>query len=307
MKQRTKQFLSLILAISSLITNNVFGDDVYAPVEVYDHIKDICHPTLDDYWRIQQYLTYGERSIIKRLDDYQPNARNFKLIGTEPDELPQSGMIAVNCSENDRENCLIVYSSFNKNYPRGLKRLVKLVSESDFKGHILYRLGGWPNTEEGSLTLAHVPYAFKVCFFKEAKRLGYKRAFWLDTSIVPIVSLNKIFDMIKEKGYFIMGNSHMIGPYMHPGATDAFGIKHEITYQIPSCSAGITGIDFTNKIGSEIIANRQGIFVELIVAISFYPFESRVMLNIMVGEAASIYCFTVNSSHSKIQCFFISK
>lgn len=243
----------VILLLQLLNVSLLYADDHYAPVPVYSQIADINHPTLDDYRRIQDYLSKGERSLIKRLNDYEPNARNFKIIGDGPDELPQFGKIAVNSPETDRENCIIVYSSFNKNYPRGLKRLVKLLAASDFKGHILYRLGGWPNTEGGSLKLAHVPYAFKVSFFKEVQSLGYKRAFWLDTSIVPHVSLNTIFDMIKAKGYFIMGNSHMIGPYMHPTAADAFGLTLEQTNSIPSCSAGITGIDFTNPKGLQIL------------------------------------------------------
>jgi hypothetical protein len=229
------------------------ADDTYAPVTVYSSIKDIYHPTLDDYKFVQNYLTYSERSILKRLNDYESIVRNLKIIGNTPDELPQSGMIAVNCDPNERENCIVCYSTFNKNYPRGLKRLVELVTKSDFKGHIMYQIGGWPNVEEGSFVLAHLPYAFKVCILKEAKRLGFKRALWLDTSIVPVVSLNEIFNIIEEKGYFVMGNAHMVGPYMHAEAANAFGLTLETTYQIPSCSAGITGFDFTNDIALQIV------------------------------------------------------
>lgn len=229
------------------------ADPSCSPPAIYQHILDIRHPTLDDYHVIQNYLTYGDRPIIKRLCDYEPNARNFKIIGETADEWPQSGKIAVNSEEHERENCLVVYSSFNKNYPRGLKRLINFVSQSDFKGHILYQLGGWPNVEGGSLVLAHVPYAFKVSFVKEAQRLGYKRVFWLDTAVLPHVSLNVIFKMIEEKGYFILGNSHMIGPYMDPHAADALGVTMEETFQILSCSAGIFGVDFTSEIGTQIV------------------------------------------------------
>lgn len=220
---------------------------------VYSQIQDIHHPSLDDYRLIQHYLTYGERNKIQRLNDYLPNARNFKIIGDTPEELPQTGLVAVNSDESQKENCIVTYSSFNKNYPRGMKRLVNLVAHSDFVGHVLYRLGGWPNAEGGSLVLAHVPYAFKVSFLKEAQRLGYKRAFWLDTAIVPVVSLNEIFKIIEEKGYFIMGNSHNIGPYMDPKAAKALGVPMEETFDIPSCSAGIFGVDFTNEKGMQIV------------------------------------------------------
>lgn len=76
----------------------------------------------------------------------------------------------------------------------------------------------------GSLSLAHVPYAFKASFFKEAQAKGFKRALWLDTAILPVVSLNTIFNMIQETGYFSMANSHNIGPYMTSPAIQAFGI-----------------------------------------------------------------------------------
>lgn len=253
MKNLKLATLKLTLYCGLLFFSTLCADDPYAPIAVYSEIKDICHPTLDDYRRVQHYLTYGERSIIQRLDDYVSNARNFKIIGDTSDELPQSGSIAVNCDDSDRENCFIIYSSFNKNYPRGLKRLVEFLTKSDFKGHILYRLGGWPNVEEGDLALAHVPYAFKVCSFREAKRLGYKRAYWLDTAILPLVSLNTIFDMIKEKGYFVMANSHVIGPYMDVNAAAAFGVSMEQTHHIQSCCGGIFGVDFTNKKGAEIV------------------------------------------------------
>jgi hypothetical protein len=118
---------------------------------------------------------------------------------------------------------------------------------------VIYRLGGWPNVEGGSLILAHVPYAFKVCYFKEVERLGYKRALWLDTSVVPLVSLNEIFKSIQDKGLFVMGNTTMVGPYTNPQSAAYFGLTHLQTFKIPSCSAGLFGVDFTQAIGKTVI------------------------------------------------------
>lgn len=249
--KHTIYLASLISIIGFLPT---FAEDYYADIQVYKELSSLTSPTRKDLQKIQNYLTYGERSIIHNLKDYEPNIRNLKIIGTSPEEQPQYGDIAVNCDENERENCLICYASFNKNYPRGLKRLVEFVKNSDFKGHIIYRLGGWPDIAGGSLALAHVPYAFKVSFFKEVKSLGFKRAFWLDTAILPVVSLNLIFDMIKRDGYFAMGNSHNIGPYTNSLVWDAFGITSQQADNIPSCSAGILGIDFTTTVGNTILA-----------------------------------------------------
>ncbi|MBS0648529.1 MAG: glycosyltransferase family 2 protein [Verrucomicrobia bacterium] len=221
----------------------------FEPPSVYSEIEDPLHPSLHDYRMIQRYLSQDKRENIERLGDMTSVVKGMKIIGNTPDELPRSGIVPVNCDENDKENCILIYATFNRGYPKGLKRLLGHIVDSDFKGHVLYRLGGWPDTEGGSLSLAHVPYAFKACFFKEAQRLGYKRVLWLDTSVVPLVSLNEIFKMIEEKGCFVMGNTRMVGPYTNPPAAAYFGLTHQQTNQVPSCSAGLFGVDLTQAKG----------------------------------------------------------
>ncbi len=294
---KTRPFL---LAFSFLIQATVtqtHADNYYEDIPVYKELSSLTNPTTDDFHKVQDYLTNGERSIIRHLQDYQPNARNIKIIGKTPEEQPEYGEFAVNCDENDRENCVVVYASFNKNYPRGLKRLVQFVKNSDFRGHILYRIGGWPNLEEGSLALAHVPYAFKVLFLKEAQAKGFKRALWLDTAVLPVVSLNKIFNMIKKNGFFSMGNSHNIGPYMTQPALDAFGITMEEADQIPSCSAGLTGIDFTNPIGEELV-NKWHAAAQNKVAF-FSPRSDQNALSIILYSMGLSSCPIERLAHNK--------
>lgn len=215
---------------------------------VYRQLSNLYDPTIEDYQRVQQYLSQGERPFLKRLKDVEQAMRAFRLIGEGFEERPQMKKLVLRCGEEERENCILIYSSFNQNYPKGLMRLVKAIEKSDFKGHVYYRLGGWPNTAEGDLVLAHVPFAFKICFFREAKRMGYKRVLWLDTSIlpVPVMSLNKVFWMIEQHGHFIQKNSHEIGPFMNEEAAKSFGLTLQQTESIPSISAAILGFDFTN-------------------------------------------------------------
>lgn len=249
-------------ALEEKMDRFIRGKEPYFPLDslptkkllpIYAQIEDLCHPTLHDYSFIQDFLSYGHREKIELLADMEPRMRNLKIIGDHPAEFPRSGKIAVNCSSDEKGDCLLLYSTFNDRYPKGLERLVKLIENSDFKGHILYRLGGWPNVEEGSLALSHVPYAFKVSFFKEAERLGYKRALWLDTAVVPLVSLNSIFEMMADQGAFVMSNGRMIGTHANEEALVFFGINSTTAYQIPSCSAGLFGVDFTNPVGRKII------------------------------------------------------
>lgn len=220
---------------------------------IYQQIEDIMHPTIHDYRFLQNHLTYGNRPQLERLADMYYRAKMIKLIGSSPQELPKSGQIPINCDPLDRENCLLLYATFNDQYPRGLERLLNLVVKSDFKGHLLYQLGGWPDLEGGSLVLSHVPYAFKAAFFKEAQRLGFKKVLWLDVSVVPLVNLNTIFEKIKKEGYFVMGNSHTLGKFMNPYTAAYFGLTHKQTYQIPSCSSGLFGIDLTKPVGTNLI------------------------------------------------------
>lgn len=231
----------------------LFQENVVKNHPFYEQIEDINHPSLHDYHFLQNYLSHGRRVNIDRLGDMYNVTRNIRLIGDTPEEFPKKGMFAVNCSDEERENCIVVYATFNRNYPMGLQRLLNLIKNSDYKGHVLFRIGGWPNVENGSLLLSHVPYAFKVSFFKEAQSMGFKRVLWLDTAVVPLVSMNSIFDMIEDKGHFIMGCDHMVGPYMNPITAAYFGLTLEQTYQIPSCSAGLFGVDFSQEIGNRLI------------------------------------------------------
>lgn len=214
---------------------------------IYSQIENLKNLTLSDYQFIQDFLKLGKRDKLGLLKDMEWRARNIKIIGENVQEFPKSGLVLVNSTLAEKENCILIYSSFNDRYPQGLLRLLHSIENSDYKGHVLYRIGGWPNVDGGGIVLSHVPYGFKIAFFQEAERLGYKKVLYLDSAIVPIASLNTIFDSIASKGYFVMGNSHMVGPYINSTAASFFGLNHAAAYQIPSCSAGIFGLDLRNQ------------------------------------------------------------
>ncbi|HSX11854.1 MAG TPA: hypothetical protein VLF94_09080, partial [Chlamydiales bacterium] len=196
-----------------LIASFVYAEEL----AVFQQIADICHPSPDDLKQVQNALLHEERPILKRLGDKEQIIRNFRIIGDGPDEQPMIYAEDVNVLSDIKENCAICYSSFNERYPLGCKRLFLRIVHSDFKGHVECRIGGWPDLEAGSLPMTSVPFAFKVCFLKEMQRRGYKRVLWMDSSIMPVVSLNKIFQIIAAKGYFVQKNSHALHPpYMDP-------------------------------------------------------------------------------------------
>ncbi len=288
--------------------NSLCVGDVYTD-KIYEQIGDLAHPTLDDYRRIQNYLTWGPRPFLPRLGTYEEKAKQFKIIGRRPREVPQSGMIPVNCAPDDHNHCILLYSSFNQRYPMGLKRLISRIASSDFKGHILHRAGGWPDAEGGSLVLAHLPYAFKVCFFKEAQRLGFKRAFWLDTSIVPLGSLNEIFKTIEAQGYFAVSNTHSVGQYFHPQAAAAMGVSFEEMAEVPSCSSGILGFDFTHEKGKEAVSRWYEI-TKTCEEASYSPRPDQNLISIILHQMemtswVDIYKFCGSEKHRTADTLFI--
>lgn len=249
------RFLHLFIACFILCPYLSNAQEIDLSPIIFKEISNLYNPTHADFQLIQSHLANDTRPILKRMGEKEYVAREFRIIGNTPAEMPEQGCIFVNSHENDRENCVILYASFNEKYPEGVRRLIKVIKESDFNGHVHYKIGGWPNLEEGDLILAPVPFAFKPCFFKEVQRMGYKRALWLDSSILPApgVSLNTIFDMINKSGYFVQSNAHTIFRFMNEDAAKAFGITLARTKRINSCSAAILGIDFTNAKAVEIL------------------------------------------------------
>ncbi|MCH9624735.1 MAG: hypothetical protein S4CHLAM27_11350 [Chlamydiia bacterium] len=285
-------FLYLITLSSSFLSSNEYSDIVY------DSIEDITNPTIEDYKKVEDYLWYGRRPFLSKIDSkqYRIKAKRFRLLPNSsefnspdesntdefntdefnpdefnpdefnpdelnpdelnPDELNPDKLdfkipheiIPVNCNIEDKENCIVLYASCNYLYPESLLKLVERIKNSDFVGHIIYRIGGWPNVEEGDLRLAHIPYAFKVCAFREAYRLGYKRALWLDAPMHARTSFNTLFDSLKEMGLFTYylpwSMADITKKKLHLSYLGMTLTEAQDTYTV---STGLLGIDFTNK------------------------------------------------------------
>src|SRR5690606_8147177 len=119
--------------------------------------------------------------------------------------------------------------------------------------HFFYRIGGWPDLESGSLTLAHVPYAFKPCLFREAAKLGYRKILWLDVSIRPMKSLDYVFHTLEEQGYFFYPSGTNLAPFCTQQAADFFGITAEEARKMPSLAGGIVGLNVEHSAGQQVL------------------------------------------------------
>ena len=234
------------LCLIHCITSSAWSDILAN--RVYKKIPNILEPTIDDYLLIQEYLSSPHRFYINRLDpwQYRSKASTFRFVGRDPHENIEYGIIPVNCDENFKDNCILLYASFNFEYPKCLKRLIEIIKQSDFTGHIIYHLGGWPNLDEKSLLFAHIPYAFKVCCFREAEKLGYKNALFLDASIVPLGKLMDVFKTIKEEGNYMFTTDFNMSQMCNPETFRAMDEDFSIADQIPAEVVGILGFNFEN-------------------------------------------------------------
>lgn len=246
-------FLSLLL-ISSI---------TFCIESIYEEISDLSNPTKKDYSILQNYLLLGSRPYLSWLNKYikNPNdgfrydlrVRNFQLIKER--EEPLFKIVYFNSCSSNRDMCIISYASFNNFYPKGAKRLEYRLQKTGFKGHYIYRIGGWPDLKGGSLLLAHVPYSFKICMFKEALSYGYKKILWLDTSFIPLQNLSPLFKSIEEKGYLIASDSNKFSHYINEKILEYFNLTFEDSEKVQAIAAGLIGFDFTNKNAQRIFNN----------------------------------------------------
>jgi hypothetical protein len=231
---------------------------------IYDSIRDITNPTSEDYQKIQEYLKNGKRELLPLLSisanpnekyyRYDLRAKNFRILPTEKNQTIIHETYTYNTDSNDKERCIICYCSFNGNYPKGILRIDKALKKIGYKGHFIVRIGGWPNTEQGDLQLSHVPYAFKPCFFEEAKNLGYKNVLWLDSSIIPLKELTSVFKKIEDTGYFGYISCHKVVDYSTNHILNTFNIDRKMAEKILTVEGGVFGLNLASTEGQVILS-----------------------------------------------------
>ncbi len=236
---------------------------VWAGPTVYSEIADVKHPSWLDYKKIQKYLKKGDRQELKGLQqaiepggalfDYNCRMRRFCLVGKWPWQGAKFQIVPYGCSLKDKKVCIVSYASYNQNYPKGIEEIKKCLQKIGFKGHFVYRIGGWPDLEGGSLRLAHVPYAFKPCFLREAQRLGYELVIWLDSSIRPMKSLDSVLKTLETQGYFFYPAEHMLAQYCTKEVMESMGEPVENAKKIPSVVAGLFGLNLKHPLGKQLL------------------------------------------------------
>ncbi|NGX52597.1 MAG: hypothetical protein KR126chlam5_00900 [Candidatus Anoxychlamydiales bacterium] len=235
----------------------------------YSSIKDIKNPTFRDFLKIQKHLKKDKREYLKLFSisskrgaelldkNYLKKAKEFRFVGKKRQMKPMYEELYYNTSKEDKKRCVICYTSFNKNYPDGIERLKKALTLIGYKGHFIYRIGSWPNLEENSLKYSHVLFAFKPFFFREVKNMGYENVLWVDSAVLPLQSLDTIFEKIEKNGYFGYKANFILSEYTNEFVLNLFDVTPKLANFIETKEAGILGLNLDSYIGNTILDRWQ--------------------------------------------------
>ena len=249
-----KKFCLLLVAILQSLYS--FHDAEL--MELWASIEDITHPTIEEFKRIEQYLKEGRRVYLDPLayHDRYPRIRSLKLIG-DNGEMPIFEKYSFNINEESDNRCIVLFGSYNGIYPQKTRNLLAEIGRCGYSGHVLMRIGGFPNLEDAGLKICHVPYAFKIASLLEAQRLGYDEILWLDVAMHPLTNLETIFTAIKKRGFFFT-NVGFLSDNMSthlPKAAAALGITTAQYGNIPHISSSMIGLNMKNPRAVQLLKN----------------------------------------------------
>lgn len=110
---------------------------------------------------------------------------------------------------------------------------------------------------------AERPYAFKAYALKHAADAGCQTLLWADASILPIRSLEPLWEKIERDGYWIARNgwtnaqwtSDLAYGDLFPSEMTNFGLERcrEVNSKIPHVVATSFGLDLRHEVGQKIL------------------------------------------------------
>ena len=229
----------------------------------YDLEKEVANPfhvSVAEYKKIQNCLALitDEDLPPMKSNRHRLLFNTVRFVGDTPEEIPIFQTIHLNGKPNDRKNCIVLYATYNKPYPENVVKVISALKNIGFDGHLVYRIGGYPNIEGGSLKMVDVPYAFKACALEEAHLLGYQNLLWLDSALTPLKNLKPLFEKIEKEGYFALdaGGSIQLEVdhgYVNSQALAAMGVSYEDSALVRHIAGPTFGVNMNSDIGREIL------------------------------------------------------
>lgn len=243
-------------------------------------LGQLCAEITIDQWRnLEQYLSslsendYPQSSLLRGKWTF----KHMKLIGADG-EAPVFETLYLNGNPEDKKNCIVLYATFNDPYPQHVYSFIENLKEIGFDGHVLYRIGGYPDVEGQSLQYIDVPYGFKFCALREAAAFGYQNIFWADATLCPVKPLEPLFDILERDGYFILGYHRTLQADIDNDDLDvsllpSLGITYQTSSTVRHVSTTFFGINTKSNIGQQLLDNIYGRLEEKRSFFSYFPEE----------------------------------
>ena len=208
-------------------------------------------PTTDDYKKLEAYIeNFYDVNKSELFPLFQQKRfqllRNFKFVEGESQVPPKLECICFGEEEAEKDECIICYASCSsvKNYSLGVERLINLLKKTGYRGHLLYRIGGWPDIHKGSLIYFNVPYSFKAFLFDEVRDFGYKKVLWLDASMCPNKSLEPIFERIREAGIVLSTDNQVFSRTISSYVIQGMRLTPDEVKNTRRFASGVIGLNF---------------------------------------------------------------
>jgi len=148
----------------------------------------------------------------------------------------------------NNNRAVVSFANENGNYIKALKRLEESLKKHDnslFYGLIGESLVGAPLHYSN-------PYAFKIYCWNCVKQLGIKKILWLDSSVVAVNNLDKVWDKIDEQGYIMQYAGHNVGNWTNERTLNYFNLFRGDAYNMPMYgNAGFLGLNFNFDIAND--------------------------------------------------------
>ncbi len=309
-----KWLLLCSFLFSSFIFANPFPlievESVYKDAELealWSSINDINNPTLNDYLSVENYLKYGRRPYLDDFFNLPYLLRFLKehhifevdrshafsnrvlqelmLVGPNKEMPVFEKMFLGDASPSDLSRCIVFYVSYNEGphafdkrviYSEKMLEVLRELHLEGYKGHILFRIGGYPLIDRGGVRLAHVPYSFKILSMIEASLLGYENILWLDSTIHPTNNLSSVFSTLSEDGVFLLGTATKMNldydyGLLSEAALTYSSLNKADLFDIEQISAAVIGVSFKNSRGHDLIQEWYRLTTEVYPAMTLFP------------------------------------
>lgn len=87
------------------------------------------------------------------------------------------------------------------------------------------------------------PYAFKIFAINEAVQAGHTSILWLDSSIIPVSSLEPLWQRIASEGHYLWRSGFNVAQSCNDRCLAYFGITRDKAEKMPEVAAGVVGLD----------------------------------------------------------------